>query len=40
METLEHTALVIWRARALGPVPALPHDEVVRLRALAGRLGM
>jgi L-fuculose-phosphate aldolase len=40
METLEHTALVIWRARALGPVPALPHDEVARLRALAGRLGM
>jgi L-fuculose-phosphate aldolase len=40
METLEHTALVIWRARALGPVATLPHDEVARLRALAGRLGM
>jgi L-fuculose-phosphate aldolase len=40
METLEHTALVIWRARTLGPVQALPPDEVARLRALAGRLGM
>jgi L-fuculose-phosphate aldolase len=40
METLEHTALVIWRARTLGPVTALPPDEVARLRALAGRLGM
>jgi len=40
METLEHTALVIWRARALGQVPTLPHEEVARLRALASRLGM
>lgn len=40
METLEHTALVIWRARALGPVRALPPEEVVRLRALAVTLGL
>lgn len=40
METLEHTALVIWRARVLGPVAALPAEEVARLRDLAGRLGM
>jgi hypothetical protein len=39
METLEHTALVIWRARTLGAVPVLPAAEVARLRALAERLG-
>jgi L-fuculose-phosphate aldolase len=39
METLEHTALVIWRARTLGTVPVLPAAEVARLRALAERLG-
>jgi L-fuculose-phosphate aldolase len=40
METLEHTALVIWRARTLGAVAALPREEVVRLMALAATLDM
>lgn len=39
METLEHTAKVIHRARAFGPVPTLTADQVSRLDALAQKLG-
>ena len=36
METVEHTAKIIWNARLLGNPVALTEDEVARLRSLQG----
>jgi L-fuculose-phosphate aldolase len=40
LETLEHTARITWLARALGPIAALPEEEVARLRTLAAGIGL
>lgn len=40
LEALEHTALITFMARALGPVRPLPSEEVARLRALSQALGV
>lgn len=38
LETIEHTARIVWLARAIGPVHPLPAAEVERLCRLAGRV--
>ena len=36
METVEHTAKIVWNARLLGDPVALTEDQVVRLRSMQG----
>ena len=40
LETLEHTAQIIWAARQLGPITALGPEDQRRLGELAAALGL
>ncbi len=39
MERLEHSAQILWLARTLGPLEALPDEEVKALRAMREKMG-